>query len=296
MSAKLIAAFFLCFAIGMQDLVFAQTPEGLRSKAEISQLQNRIETGEQSAFEDAAKLPINEAVNLLEIYALDASTNKARAEKARDVLRKLPGLTNYMKQRVLTKRVTRGAEYDVVGDFDLLAAIGGAAAAAACAPFLFVDDPVVFFENQDYSVASIKQQAAIALTKMQLPDGLPGKKYYDFGSDDIAEWKAWAIEKGYRDISITPLVTLQQRGLPPDIIGRSEALQVNTKARPPATTPPFSTSATPPVVPLNATPALPTGDSRTPVVPSERKTLMWPWLVGGAALIVIVALALKRHT
>jgi len=297
MRAELISAFFLCFDIGMQELAFSQTPEGQLSKAEMSHLQNRIETGEQSAFEAAAKLPINEAVGLLGIYALDASNDKARAERAREVLRKLPELTKYMKQRVLRKRVTPSAEHDVVGDFDLLAVIGDDSAAAATAAFLFVDDPVVFFDNQDYSVASIKQQAAIALTKMQLPDGLPGKKYYDFGCDDIAEWKAWAIERGYRDSSIPALVTLRERGLTPSIIAQSEALQARAKAGPPAPATPLPSAAGSlqiPVIP-NGSPALPVGVSRTPAVPSERSAPVWPWVVGIAALIAVVAFALKRR-
>ena len=48
--------------------------------------------------------------------------------------------------------------------------------------------------------------------------------------------------------------------------------------------------ATPPVAPSPTTPF-----PQTPALPSERKSPVWPWVVGMLALVVIVAVALKRR-
>lgn len=58
--------------------------------------------------------------------------------------------------------------------------------------------------------------------------------------------------------------------------------------------PPEAPVAAPSVAP--ATPPTPiTAAAETPAVPAERQSPVWPWLVGIAALVVIVAVALKRR-
>jgi hypothetical protein len=60
---------------------------------------------------------------------------------------------------------------------------------------------------------------------------------------------------------------------------------------PTATPAPASAAATAPPAPSSPTPAV----AESPVPAVEHKSSVWPWLVGIAALIVIVAVALKRR-
>lgn len=69
----------------------------------------------------------------------------------------------------------------------------------------------------------------------------------------------------------------------------------STTPNPPAaTTPPRSQtlSQTSPA----ASPQPPTAEAQTPAPTVERRALMWPWVVGIAVLIALIAFALKRRT
>lgn len=191
-----------------------------------TRLMNGLENNDAGAFAEASKLPIGQAAPLLLIYVNDTSTNRERAERATETLRKIPGFSGYMKQRILEKRTQPGGEYSI-NEFRILRAIGGDEAAAAAAPFLFVDDPPLMVAN-DYSAGPIRYDALNALIEMHLPDAPRG---------DLKEWKVWAEKKGYREVTIPPLITLEQKGIPANAITQSDAILAGSKASPTDTLP-----------------------------------------------------------
>lgn len=72
----------------------------------------------------------------------------------------------------------------------------------------------------------------------------------------------------------------------------------NTSAAQPAATPsaatPVPSTPAPTAIPAASSPP-PAPVAQTPAVPTERRVPVWPWVVGILALIVIVALVLKRR-
>jgi len=176
-------------------------------------LVNGLANAEPSVFEEARRLPISQAAPLLLPYVDDASTNRERAEQARAAVRSIPGFAEYMKGRLLEKRILPGGEYQMQ-EFRLLDVIGGNEAAAAVAPFLFVDDPPLLMAD-DFSAGQIKYDALNALRDMHL-EGAP--------KGGLAEWRAWAENKGFHDPKIPPLITLEQKGVSVEAIARSNAI------------------------------------------------------------------------
>lgn len=77
-------------------------------------------------------------------------------------------------------------------------------------------------------------------------------------------------------------------GSGPELLERRENGQAPANTTAPPTTP------VPPSTP-NASPAPTAPVAQTPVAVVERKSSAWPWLVGILALVVIVAVALKRR-
>ncbi len=283
-TAKYIVITSFCYGLIVCGSARAQKPETQPAGNVLSQIQNRIENGDQGAIEEAAKLPINQAVSLLSIYAHDASTNKARAEQARETLRNLPGLSAHMKHQLLKLRSKPAGEYDTSKEFELLVAIGGEESAAATAPFLFVDDPPVLL-GDDMATLSIKVQAVYALANMHLPDRPVDKEYYQLDDSDIEAWKAWAIKKGYKDNSIPQLMTFEEKGIPPKIAAQTEAVLARAKAEsqatPQATPPPQST-------PLLAASTPRPSATATPAVAMEKSSFNFPIIPVGILVLAII--------
>jgi len=73
------------------------------------------------------------------------------------------------------------------------------------------------------------------------------------------------------------------------------ALSPSSPAAPPTPAPEQSPAPATPRITSTPSPPSTTPMAQTPAVPSERKAPVWPWVVGLAALIVIVALAAKRR-
>lgn len=164
---------------------------------EVSVIRNGIEKNDAGSFEAASKLPAEIAVPILRIYALDVSTDKLRAERASEALRRVPGFSEYMK-RSLDEKIRSGYYSSKLSDdFSLLATVGGDGSAKVVAPYLFFKDTDLTYPSGDFSVPSPRQDACIALNKMMLSDGPPGKKPWDYAEKDIYEWRQWAIKNGY---------------------------------------------------------------------------------------------------
>lgn len=180
-----------------------------------SQLINGLEKNDAQAFAEVARLPIEQGAPALLGYVNEQIANPERAQRARDALRTMPGFVEYMKRRILEKRRQAGGDYQMV-EFKMLKAIGGDKGAAAAAPFLFVNDPPLLGIMDDYSAGPIRDLALTALTGMHLPDAPKG--------DDLREWRAWAEKKGYRDTTIPPMMTLEQKGVSASVAARSNAL------------------------------------------------------------------------
>ncbi len=302
MNAVIRVSLLVLFAFSIQWSSLAQSSDSLKmDSANQSRFVNGLAANDESVFEEVSRLPVAQGAPLLLVYVNDASTNRERAERARDRLRKMPGFSSYMKQRILKKRSRPGGEYEM-DEFRKLRSVGGDESAAAAAPFLFVDDPTLLFAD-DFAEGPINSMALEALVDMHVPDAPKDKSYPGYTAPDIKEWKAWAEKKGYRDPTIPPLMTLQQKGVPPDAIARSAAILAGAKVSPSITpTPPASvqTQAPAPSTPLsaplqNAKPATPPPVAQTLGSINQRRAPIWPWLVGIAALIVIVALVFKRR-
>jgi hypothetical protein len=80
---------------------------------------------------------------------------------------------------------------------------------------------------------------------------------------------------------------------PDPALDRNAAASPSSTPTKPST--PARTSTPNPVAMPTGSPQLATPVAQTPAVTVERKSPIWPWLVGIAALLVIVALALKRR-
>jgi hypothetical protein len=74
----------------------------------------------------------------------------------------------------------------------------------------------------------------------------------------------------------------------------SEAVESQPKVNPKPSIPQAPTTPLPVATPLPSTPIAKVAEN--PASVGERKSPTWPWFVGIAALLVIVALALKRRT
>lgn len=80
MRIEVLLMIFAFCQFSMSHLSSGQTSGAKISETELSRIQNEIETGDGRGFEEAAKLRINKAVDLLAIYALGA--DKARSARA----------------------------------------------------------------------------------------------------------------------------------------------------------------------------------------------------------------------
>ena len=284
-TVKVISIAFFCCGLVLYGSARAQSSGTQLTGSALSQIQNRIENGDQSAIEEATKLPINQTVSLLGIYALDANTNKASAKQAREALRNLPGLSAYMKQQLLKLRCKPAGEYEMNSKFELLLAIGGEEAAAATAPFLFVDDPPVLL-SEDYTTYPIKYQAITTLAKMHLLDRPVDKEYYQLHDSDIEAWKAWAIRKGYKDNSIPRLMTFEEKGVPLRIAAQTKAVLARAKAEFEATSQATTMPQSTPTAAVASTPRPST--TATPTAAAERLASsgfpIWPVAILAAVL------------
>jgi hypothetical protein len=69
-----------------------------------------------------------------------------------------------------------------------------------------------------------------ALTNMKWVDGPKNRQYEGYSAPLLEDWRAWAVKKGYKDETISPLITLEEKGVRPKTIERSK---------------PFATKSTP---------------------------------------------------
>jgi REP element-mobilizing transposase RayT len=293
MRIEVLLMIFAFCQFSMSHLSSGQTSGAKISETELSRIQNEIETGDGRGFEEAAKLRINEAVDLLAIYALGA--DKARSARALEVLRDLPGLSAHMKQRLLSLRSKPAGEYDMPKEFDLLVAVGGERAAAATAPFLFVSDAVVSL-GVDYSTSPVWYQAVKALSDMHLPDRPVNREYFDLTAADVEAWKRWAKEKGYNDDTIPQLMTFKEKGVPTDLIAQSYAASRSDHASSPAAAiqqeaAPTTSASSPVPAPSSVTRNV----AESPAAFVEREPPVWLSMAAIVTVLVIVALALKRR-
>lgn len=292
MRIEVILLIFAFCQVSMNDLSFGQTSGREAGETELSRIQNAIEAGDGRAFEEAAKLRINEAVDLLAIYALGA--DKARSARALEVLRGLPGLSAHMKQRLLSLRSKPAGEYDMPKEFDLLVAVGGERAAAATAPFLFVSDAVVSL-GVDYSTSPVWYQAVKALSDMHLQDRPVNKEYFDLTAADVEAWKRWAKEKGYKDDTMPHLMTFKEKGVPAKLIARSYAASRSGHPSSPAAAQQDAAPTASGPRPVPASSSITRKVAESPAAFVEREPRVWLWLAGIVTVLVIVALALKRR-
>lgn len=176
--------------------------------------------------------------------------------------------------------------------FDLLAVVGGDNAAAAAAPFLFVDDSPVLLSN-DSGTSPINYQAIKSLANMHLSDRPVDKEYYDLKAADIEAWKTWAIKKGYIDNSIPRLMTFEEKEVPLRITAQTEAALARAKSESQATP---QATAMPPSTPTLATPTLAASTPRpsgtaTPTVAAEKPASTGFPVVPLVILAALIALA-----
>jgi hypothetical protein len=207
---------FFSLSIAFESEAQSSTSDKLDPAAR-SQIVDGLERNDARIFVEVSKLPIEQGAPYLLVYVDDATTNKERAERARETLKSMQGFTEYMKHRIIEKRTKLNGEY-TMDEFRMLGLIGGDRAAAATAPFLFVED-IPALLGDDYGTSPIYFQAMYALTEMHLSDAPVAIA----GWGDKETWKTWAIKKGYRDSNIPSLVPLEAKGASPELVARSKA-------------------------------------------------------------------------
>lgn len=101
------------------------------------------------------------------------------------------------------------------------------------------------------------------------------------------------VRRATREVSFDEDGRLSAKPISTPVLGSREAPPPQPSATPPAATPAPSTPV-PTATPAPSSPAPTVAESPAPVV--ERKSPVWPWLVGIAALTVIALLVWKRRT
>ena len=268
----------------------AQQPELARdaAEAELRVISKRIDNGNYDAFFDAAKLPHSVAIPFLFEWASFPGDDRKKGEAAVRALKKVQGYAETYRKD-LAEATRLGGVNDEA--FEILSMIGTDEAAAVVAPYLF--DFTMVQPRGDLKGSISAYSASVALVRMKIA-GAPagdGDGLHDF--NDIVSWQKWAIAR-----SFVPKDWNSRVGLPDNIRKLNDMM--HSVAPQPAAAP------TDPVTPAISESANTTHPSESAIPPAqaqphpsalspERKSSVWPWVVGILALAVIAILIGRRR-
>jgi hypothetical protein len=168
---------------------------GLGDPDAVRGIVQRVDRGDDAALWELARFDASSIGPVLEIYALDRSTNAARAQAAIDILRSLPEFDKYFRQRLKNIGEADSTERDRL--FKVLGLIGTEKAASLVSPYLFDESPPPASAG-DVITMRTNWIAAYALGNMHFGDNPAGSTYPEVYQDtDIRKWQKWAVEHGF---------------------------------------------------------------------------------------------------
>jgi hypothetical protein len=171
--------------------VYSQTVSSDDSdKVKMDSIVRRVRSGEKAAILEAANLKPETVVPSLALTAKDKATDPEKTEYARQALRRVKGVEDYLKQKIdqLSGIRTADAAEERCAHIETLALVKSNKAIRTIASYLF-DEANVGYAGSDYSVPSNKVAAAGFLDEMNLP-GSPLANHGTY-EEHIAEWRVW---------------------------------------------------------------------------------------------------------
>lgn len=252
-------------------------------KKKKNELHRRIDNGDFTAFSDAATMPAAAAIPFLWWYADQISIPAHTPALA--ALKQVHGYESYFATKLAEASAKGGVDEK---SFQILSAIGTHEATAVVAPYLF--DLTTIRTGEDTFSSTAAVSASLSLGRMKLDDAPIQKSADSYNADDIVEWQKWAViqglvPKGWNSRVGKGEVLRQLR--------TTEKAELSQPAPAPIPTthlPASSQSSAPAAIPLPL-PAV----THTTGPTLERKALVWPWVAGIFAVIVIVAVAVGRR-
>jgi hypothetical protein len=178
-----------------------------RQVVKMSDITRRIKQEDKNERIDTQDISPSVAVPALSRLALNRSTDKNRAERARQALILVKGVEKYLNEQIsyLSKNQSPSTRYQRQEAFDLLALIHSNEAICVIASYLN-DDTIPLFHDSDEIPFPNRMAAAEALRSMGLPD-TPGIKGVANIDEYIARWRTWWMKnksKYQADVESTP--------------------------------------------------------------------------------------------
>jgi hypothetical protein len=252
-------------------------------RAKKIELHHRIEAGDYTALADAASMPAGVSIPYLWWYA-DQASHPAR-EPARAALKNVRGYEGYFVTKLGAASASGGVDEQ---SFEILSVIGTHEAAAVVAPYLFDFTTTDAGSDTLSSIAAVS--AAISLGGMKLPGAAVQGDQKFCNADDVVAWQKWAVAQGMVPKEWSSRVGNDKVLRQLRAVEEAELVQSRHPSTPKVIHP-SSERSSPPID--TAFPSSTVARSPAPLL--ERSALVWPWIAGLVALIVIVAVAMARR-
>jgi len=264
--------------------LFAQkvgAEDNISAEQKIDHVWRRVDKGENSALLELATMPASITIPLLSNVLRNSKKGSQKYGSAREAIIQNPETTNYFRERLAEAEKRGGVDEDA---FEILGKFASTDGPVLVAPYLFSRN--TYKGTGDELARDTIVCAAQSLGEMGLANAPTNKHPGAYKGADILAWQKWAISKG--------LVPVATKTHIPQWLADLDA----SASHPPAVESPAAadTSTQPTPLPTTAQATRPsptTAENPAPVV--ERRSAMWPWVVGSAALIAIVARLFKRR-